>query len=105
MKILLRKYCSGLVEGVDLIFRILCQISGCYKSENHIVIFRSKSYVSVVVVLIEAKGYCRNICLNEGFVCNCNFKNCAALLRGNSTNSLKVERRTDQSCIILIDIL
>ena len=28
-KILLKKsYCSGLVEGVDLIFRIVCQISG-----------------------------------------------------------------------------
>ena len=24
----LKKYCSGLVEGVDLIFRIVCQISG-----------------------------------------------------------------------------
>ena len=27
-KILFKKYCSGLVEGVDLIFRILCQTSG-----------------------------------------------------------------------------
>ena len=27
-KILLKKYCSGLVEGVDLILRIVCQISG-----------------------------------------------------------------------------
>ena len=45
-----------------------------------------------------AKGYCRNICFNEGF-------NCAALLSENSTNSLKAETRTKPSCKTLIDIL
>ena len=28
IKFFLKKYCSGLVEGVNLIFRIVCQISG-----------------------------------------------------------------------------
>ena len=28
IKILRKKYCSGLVENVDLIFKIVCQISG-----------------------------------------------------------------------------
>ena len=28
IKFFLKEYCSGLVEGVDLIFRIVCQISG-----------------------------------------------------------------------------
>ena len=107
----LKKCCSGLVEGVDLIFRIVCQISGqdnvIYESENLIGIFRSKIFF--LVVLIGAKGYCRNICFNEGFVYNRNFNNCAALLsensKKNSTNSLKLEPRTKRSCKILIVIL
>ena len=40
IKFFLKKYSSGLVEGVGYIFRIVCQISGqdntSYKSENHI---------------------------------------------------------------------
>ena len=51
------------------------------------------------------KGYCRNICFNEGFVCNRNVNNCITLLSEDSTNSIKVETRTKQSCKILIDIL
>ena len=49
--------------GVDLIFRIVCEISGqdnvSYKIQNYIGIFRPKGFVPVVfVVLIGAKGYC-----------------------------------------------
>ena len=58
------------------------------KSKNHIGIFRSKIFVAIVfVVLIEAKGYCRNICFNEDFICNRNFNNSAALLSENLTNT------------------
>ena len=56
-------------------------------------------------VLFRAKGYSRNICFNEGFVCNRYFNNSAALLRENSTNSLKVETRTNHRCKILIEVL
>ena len=61
------------------------------KSENCTGIFRSKSFVPV-----GAKGFCRNICFDEGFVCNRNFNNCAALLDENSRNSLKAEKRTNR---------
>ena len=49
---------------MDLIFSIVCQISGqdnvSYKSENHIGIFKTKTFVlDVFVVLTGAKGYCR----------------------------------------------
>ena len=37
------------------------------KFENYIGMFRSKSFV--LVVLIEAKGHCRKIFCKEGFVC------------------------------------
>ena len=79
--------------------RIVCQISDqdniSYKSENHIGIFRSKSFVPCVfVVVIEAKGYGRNICFNEGFVCTAILT--IALLSENLTNSLKVETRAKQ---------
>ena len=54
-----KKYCNGLVESVDLIFRILCQISGQdnigYKFQNHIGTFRSKSFVFVVFVILIGK--------------------------------------------------
>ena len=78
----LKKYCSGVVEGVDLIFRIVCQVSDqdniVTKSKNHIGSFGSKSFVPVIfVVLIGAKSYCRNICFNKAFVCNRHFNNCA----------------------------
>ena len=92
-KILLKKkYCSGLVESVYLILGIVCQISG-------------QDNVSANPKIILAKGYCRNICFNEGFVCNLNFDIFAALLRENSTNSLKVEMRAKRSSKILIVIL
>ena len=56
------------------------------------------------MVIIVAKGYCLDICFNEGFVYNRNF--CAVLLREKiAANSLKVEMETKQSCKVLIDIL
>ena len=79
MKLFLKKYCCGLVEGVDLVFRTVCQISG----QDNV-------------------SYCRNDCFNKGFVGNRNFNNCAALPSDNSTNSLKLEPRTKQSCKVLI---
>ena len=83
IKFFLKKYCSGLVEDLDLIFRIVCQISG-------------QDNVTENPKIILAKGYCLNICLNEGFVCNRNFNN-IAMPSENSTNSLKVETRAEQS--------
>ena len=50
-KILLKKYCVGLVEGVDLIFKRVCQISG-------------QDNVSANPKITLAKGCCRNICFN-----------------------------------------
>ena len=79
-KLFLKKYCSGLVEGVDLIFRIVYQISG-------------QDDVSANSKIILAKGCCQDICFNDGFVCKSNFNNCAALSCENSTNSLKVKTR------------
>ena len=60
-KILLKKkYCGGLVEGVDLIFRIVSQISGqndvSYKIQKLYWQFQIKKFYSCV--LIGAKGYC-----------------------------------------------
>ena len=99
-KSFLKKYCSGLIE--DLIFGIVCQISGLgnvsYKIQKLLAFSDQK-------VLFRRRRYFLNICFSEGFVCNCNFNNCSALVRENSTNSLKVEKRTNQSCKILIDIL
>ena len=60
-------------------FRVVCQISG-------------QDNVSCNPKIILAKGNCRNICFNEGFVCNCNFNNCAALLSENLTHSLKLDQ-------------
>ena len=69
-QILLKKnYCSGLVEGVDLVIRMVCQIFG---QDN--------------------ASYSRNICFNKGFAGKRNFNNCAALLSENSTNFLKLKR-------------
>ena len=62
------------------------------KFQNHIGIFRSKSFV--FVVLIKEKGFCRDICFNEGFVCNCIFNNRVMQRSENSTNALKFETRT-----------
>ena len=74
------------------------------KPENHIGIFKSKSFVPVVfVVLIGAKGYCRNICFNENLFVTAIIT--IALLSENLTNSLKVETRTKLSRKNLIDIL
>ena len=86
-----KKNNSGLVEGVDLIFRIVFQISG-------------QDNVSYNPNIILEKGYCQNITFNVGFVRNRNFNSCAALLSENSTNSLKLEPKTKQSCKILIVI-
>ena len=82
-KILLEQYCRRLVEGVDLIFMIVCQIFGqetvSSKIQKSYWRFQIKKYCCGV--LIGAKGYCRNICFNEGFVCNRNFKNCATTIQ------------------------
>ena len=71
----------------------MCQISSqdseVTKSKNQIGIFRSKSFV--FVVLIGAVGFCRNICFKEGFIFNRNFNNCDAMLTENSLNPLKAE--------------
>ena len=76
-KILLKKYCVGLVEGVDLIFRRVCQISG----QDNVVQIQKSHWQKVAVEIFVL------------IVCNRNFNNCAALLCENSTNSLKVETR------------
>ena len=60
------------------------------KSENHWH-FQIKKFCFIsellwnvaVVVIIGAKGYCRDDCFDEGFVYNRNFNNCAALLSEN----------------------
>ena len=62
IKFFLKKYCSELVEGVDLIFGILRQIFG-------------QDDVSANPNSILAKGYCQKICFNDGFVCNRIFNN------------------------------
>ena len=56
-KILLKKYCSGLVEGVGLIFRLVCQISGqdnvSYKIQKSYWHFQIKKVCSVQKVIVE----------------------------------------------------
>ena len=106
----LKGYCCGLVEGVDLVFRIVFQISDqdnvSYKIQKSFWHFQIKNFVSVVFIfLIEAKGYRQNTCFIEGFVCNRNFNNCPALPSENSTYSLKVETRTTQSRKVLTGTL
>ena len=71
-KNLFKKYCSG----VDMIFRIVCQISGqdnvSCKIQTHIGIFRSKVFVSVfqseqkvIVEIFVLRGFCNNCAANR----------------------------------------
>ena len=69
------------------------------KSKNHIGSFQIKKFYS------ERKITVKTFVLTRVLFVTSNFNNCAMLLRENSTNSLKVEKRPNQSCKILIDIL
>ena len=95
----------GLVEGVDLIFRIVFQISGqdnaSYKIQKSYWHFQIKKFCfcylpkqkfTVEVFVLTRVLFATTILTTE-------------LLSENSTNSLKVKMRTKLSCKILIDIL
>ena len=88
--------CSGLVEGVDLIFRIVCQISG----QDNVSCKIQKSYWRFQ---IKSAGFCDSIrakVVVEIFVLTRVLFVTAiltiALLSENSINSLKVEMRCDR---------
>ena len=84
-QIRLKKILQWASWDVDLIFRIVCQISGqdnvSCQIQNSYWHFQIKSFYFCVSIV--AKGYCRNICFNEGFICNRNFSNCAAKRKFN----------------------
>ena len=62
------------------------------KSKHHIGIFRSKAFIFCVSIV--AKGYCQNICLIWVLFVTAILT--TALLKENSTNSLKVETKSDR---------
>ena len=98
IKFFSKKYCSGLVEGLDLIFEIISQSSGqenILQSPKIILAFSDQK------VLFGAKGYCQKFVSTRVLFVTAILT--IVLLRENSTNSLKVENRTNQSCKILID--
>ena len=84
-KIRLKKMLQGASWGVDLIFRIVCQISGqdnvSCKIQKSCWHFQIKSFYFCASIV--AKGYCRNISFNEDFISNRNFNNCAAKRKFN----------------------
>ena len=93
-KVRLKKILQWASLGVDLIFRIECQISGqddvSRKIQKPYWHFQIKSFYFCVSIV--AKGYCRNFCFNEGLFVTAILT--ISLLSENSTNSLNFETRS-----------